>query len=61
MSLHRGQGMDILWRDTLRCPSEDEYVDMVKASRSPSLSQIYFVNIDFCQKRVVSSGLLSNS
>lgn len=33
MSLHRGQGMDILWRDTLRCPSEDEYVDMVKASR----------------------------
>ncbi|KAJ8586448.1 terpenoid synthase [Rhizopogon salebrosus TDB-379] len=31
MSLHRGQGMDILWRDTLRCPSEDEYVDMVKA------------------------------
>jgi len=32
MSLHRGQGMDILWRDTLRCPSEDEYVDMVKAS-----------------------------
>ncbi|KAG2037887.1 isoprenoid synthase domain-containing protein [Suillus americanus] len=31
MSLHRGQGMDILWRDTLRCPTEDEYVDMVKA------------------------------
>lgn len=39
MSLHRGQGMDILWRDTLRCPSEDEYVDMVKASKLTSLSQ----------------------
>ncbi|OAX34334.1 terpenoid synthase [Rhizopogon vinicolor AM-OR11-026] len=30
MSLHRGQGLDILWRDTLRCPTEDEYVEMVK-------------------------------
>lgn len=30
MSLHRGQGLDILWRDTLRCPTEDEYVQMVK-------------------------------
>ncbi|KAG1742385.1 isoprenoid synthase domain-containing protein [Suillus paluster] len=30
MSLHRGQGLDILWRDTLRCPTEDEYVGMVK-------------------------------
>lgn len=47
MSLHRGQGMDILWRDTLRCPTEDEYVDMVKASRLPSLFQIPFVNMIF--------------
>lgn len=30
MSLHHGQGLDILWRDTLRCPTEDEYVQMVK-------------------------------
>ncbi|KAG2070373.1 terpenoid synthase [Suillus decipiens] len=30
MSLHRGQGLDILWRDTLHCPTEDEYVQMVK-------------------------------
>ncbi|KAG1774804.1 farnesyltranstransferase [Suillus placidus] len=30
MSLHRGQGLDIFWRDTLRCPTEDEYVQMVK-------------------------------
>jgi geranylgeranyl diphosphate synthase type 3 len=49
MSLHRGQGMDILWRDTLRCPTEDEYVDMVKASRLSSLSQIPFVNIFFAR------------
>ncbi|KAG2101021.1 isoprenoid synthase domain-containing protein [Suillus discolor] len=30
--------VDILWRDTLRCPTEDEYVQMVKDSRSSSLS-----------------------
>lgn len=29
MSLHRGQGMDVFWRDTLKCPSEDEYLKMV--------------------------------
>lgn len=27
--LHRGQGMDLFWRDSLTCPSEREYVDMV--------------------------------
>ncbi|KAG2155830.1 isoprenoid synthase domain-containing protein [Suillus bovinus] len=30
LSLHHGQGLDIIWRDTLRCPTEDEYVQMVK-------------------------------
>ncbi|KAF9461847.1 isoprenoid synthase domain-containing protein [Collybia nuda] len=29
MSLHRGQGLEILWRDSLRCPTEEEYVAMV--------------------------------
>ncbi|KAM6494862.1 Isoprenoid synthase domain containing protein [Amanita muscaria] len=29
LSLHRGQGLDILWRDTLSCPSEEEYISMV--------------------------------
>ena len=30
LNLHRGQGRDILWRDSSRCPSEAEYIDMVK-------------------------------
>ncbi|KAH7910040.1 isoprenoid synthase domain-containing protein [Hygrophoropsis aurantiaca] len=30
LALHRGQGLDILWRDCLRCPTEDEYIGMVK-------------------------------
>ncbi|KAF6746807.1 farnesyltranstransferase [Ephemerocybe angulata] len=29
LSLHRGQGMEILWRDSLQCPTEDEYIQMV--------------------------------
>ncbi|KAI1195775.1 isoprenoid synthase domain-containing protein, partial [Nemania serpens] len=29
MYLHRGQGMDLYWRDTLTCPTEDDYLEMV--------------------------------
>ena len=28
LELHRGQGMEIYWRDTFMCPTEDEYRDM---------------------------------
>jgi geranylgeranyl diphosphate synthase type 3 len=27
--LHRGQGMDLFWRDMLSCPTEEEYLEMV--------------------------------
>ncbi|KAI7118617.1 geranylgeranyl diphosphate synthase 1 [Hortaea werneckii] len=29
LCLHRGQGMDLFWRDTLTCPSEEDYLEMV--------------------------------
>ncbi|RQM07389.1 hypothetical protein DH86_00003119 [Scytalidium sp. 3C] len=29
LNLHRGQGMDLFWRDTLICPTEDDYLEMV--------------------------------
>ncbi|KZT03955.1 terpenoid synthase [Laetiporus sulphureus 93-53] len=29
LSLHRGQGLELLWRDSLQCPTEEEYVAMV--------------------------------
>ena len=29
LNLHRGQGYDILWRDMIRCPTEEEYLSMV--------------------------------
>ena len=28
-NLHRGQGLDLYWRDTLTCPTEAEYLEMV--------------------------------
>ncbi|CAH7672894.1 geranylgeranyl diphosphate synthase, type III, partial [Phakopsora pachyrhizi] len=30
LRLHRGQGMDLYWRDSLICPTEAEYIEMVK-------------------------------
>lgn len=30
LQLHRGQGMDLYWRDTLTCPTEDDYLEMVQ-------------------------------
>ncbi len=29
LNLHRGQGQDILWRDTVQCPTEQQYRAMV--------------------------------
>jgi len=29
LNLHRGQGLDLLWRDNLTCPTEEEYIHMV--------------------------------
>ncbi|KAG8971299.1 geranylgeranyl pyrophosphate synthetase, partial [Tulasnella sp. 427] len=29
MNLHRGQGLDLFWRDTLTCPTEEQYIAMV--------------------------------
>lgn len=32
LNLHRGQGLELIWRDSLRCPTEEEYVSMVNDS-----------------------------
>jgi geranylgeranyl diphosphate synthase type 3 len=29
LQLHRGQGMELYWRDSHTCPRESEYIDMV--------------------------------
>lgn len=35
LSLHRGQGLELFWRDSLTCPTEEEYVKMVLGSAFP--------------------------
>ncbi|CAL1712001.1 unnamed protein product [Somion occarium] len=29
LNLHRGQGLELLWRDSLQCPTEEDYISMV--------------------------------
>lgn len=45
LSLHRGQGMEILWRDLLQCPTEEEYISMVNNSMSRSLFSTLNTNL----------------
>ena len=45
LNLHRGQGLDLFWRDSLVCPTEEEYVHMVLGSTSTSI--LFFI-IPFC-------------
>jgi geranylgeranyl diphosphate synthase type 3 len=33
LEFHRGQGMDIYWRDNYTCPSVEEYQEMAKRSK----------------------------
>ena len=33
LELHRGQGKDIYWRDSFICPTEEEYMEMVRQSK----------------------------
>ena len=35
LNLHRGQGMDLFWRENLICPTEPEYIEMVNNSALP--------------------------
>ena len=35
LNLHRGQGLELLWRDSLQCPTEEEYIDVVDNSELP--------------------------
>lgn len=44
LNLHRGQGLDLFWRDSLTCPTEDEYIGMVNNSESPPVWTRAFEN-----------------
>uniref|UniRef100_A0A0L8H6W2 Uncharacterized protein n=1 Tax=Octopus bimaculoides TaxID=37653 RepID=A0A0L8H6W2_OCTBM len=34
LELHRGQGMDIYWRDAVHCPTEEEYKAMYEKNKT---------------------------
>jgi hypothetical protein len=53
LNLHRGQGMDLFWRENLICPTEQEYVDMVNNSASISLTLSLRTQLttSFCRNR----------
>ena len=36
LNLHRGQGLELYWRDALVCPTEEDYISMVNNSESLS-------------------------
>lgn len=52
LNLHRGQGRDILWRDSNRCPAEKEYESMVLDSECATrtdlvLDSVFFFRLSF--------------
>lgn len=58
LSLHRGQGMELFWRDSLTCPTEEEYVQMVLGSESDCpivLSYLFLIQADLRNRRTLSN------
>ena len=33
LNLHRGQGIELFWRDSITCPTEEEFIDMINNSK----------------------------
>ncbi|CAG8660725.1 18913_t:CDS:2 [Racocetra persica] len=49
INLHRGQGMELHWRDTLSCPSETEFIEMIRDDYMNLQSKKYADNKGFCE------------
>lgn len=62
LELHRGQGMEIYWRDSYICPTEEEYKDMIIKSKPPTMYDYHRHSENFLfhpfQKQEVSLGWL---
>lgn len=55
LELHRGQGIEIYWRDSYKCPTEEEYRIMVIQSRlrvfvKPILQQSHRIQVSTIPK-----------
>jgi geranylgeranyl diphosphate synthase type 3 len=60
LNLHRGQGLDLLWRDTLQCPTESEYIEMVNNSTLAHILVFITQSHDYMQRPEACSGSQSN-
>ena len=54
LNLHRGQGLELIWRDSLQCPTEEEYIGMV----NNSMFSLYRPPNRFSSHRAETGGLL---
>ncbi|KAJ2042875.1 hypothetical protein GGI01_002816 [Coemansia sp. RSA 376] len=59
LNLHRGQGMDLYWRDTLTCPSEEQYLEMV-SHKTGGLFRLAVKLMQECSARGVDFSELVN-
>ena len=56
MELHRGQGKDIYWRDNYICPTEEEYMEMVRQSTYINLVIIFLKLCCDCNYVTIETG-----
>lgn len=50
LALHRGQGIELFWRDSLTCPTEEEYINMVNDSTYTFCSGWFAADPNACQR-----------
>lgn len=56
LNLHRGQALDLYFRDTLKCPTEADYVDMVM-NKTGGLFRLSIRLMELIQKNNVNDNL----
>ncbi|CAG8824067.1 22466_t:CDS:2, partial [Gigaspora rosea] len=49
LNLHHGQGMELYWRDSMICPSEAEYINMVLNKTGGLLRLAHTDSKGFCE------------
>ncbi|KAG1056242.1 hypothetical protein G6F43_001856 [Rhizopus delemar] len=59
INLHRGQGMELFWRDTLTCPTEQEFLDMVNDKTGGLLRLAVKLMQEASQSDIDYTGLVS--
>ncbi|KAI7901604.1 geranylgeranyl pyrophosphate synthase [Cokeromyces recurvatus] len=59
INLHRGQGMELFWRDTLTCPTEQEFLEMVNDKTGGLLRLAVKLMQEASQSKIDCTGLVS--